>query len=121
MPLPLRSNGNVNGYDRRFIGIFMSELERWNSPRFAESGWFTALRRADYEFRYLPPLQSLPTGHGTGHNTLPPEVSGVRESPKQLYAGFGAYSPEGVLRSVDEACSKWLHQHGLHQSRKGML
>jgi hypothetical protein len=80
MPVPSHS------YDQRFVGLFLDELSRRNSPRYPESRSFTALTRADYEFKHLGPLKPLPTGHSlSGHNHYP-ETSGVT-SP-----GFGCGS-----------------------------
>jgi hypothetical protein len=57
-------------YDRRFVGAFLSELQLRNHPHFPESRWFTALRRADYEFQHLGgPLKPPPAGPGTGDDT----------------------------------------------------
>jgi hypothetical protein len=64
-----------NGYDRRFVGLFLDELSRRNSPRFPEGGWFNALGRADYDFRQLGPLKPLPTGHSHSGLNHYPETS----------------------------------------------
>ena len=99
--------GTHNGcYDVRFTSLFRGELELRGYPHYPQRGWHQALARADYAYRDLRPLRPPPTGYGTGHYALPPEVAGVPE--KGLYAGYGAYSAEGVLRSVDQACTRWL-------------
>ena len=41
-----------NGYDRRFIGAFLAELQLRNHPHFPERRWFTALRRASEQLRH---------------------------------------------------------------------
>lgn len=98
-------------YDRRFVGAFLHQLSLRLNPIYPEGSWLGALRRADYEYRDLPPLRPPPSGHGTGHATLPPQVAGVPENPQQLYRNYGAYSAEGVLKSVDSACTRWLRSH----------
>jgi hypothetical protein len=98
-------------YDQRFVSLFLNQLELCGSPHYPDGRWHRALHRADVEYQDLRPLKPLPAGRGTGHNTLPPQVAGVRENPQQLYANYGAYCVEGVLKSVDQACPRWLRSH----------
>jgi hypothetical protein len=68
-----------NGYyDRRFVGLFLGELEMRGSPKYPEGSWFTALTRSDFDFQRLGPLKVI-SSPGTGHKALPGEVAGVAE------------------------------------------
>jgi hypothetical protein len=90
-------NGNRNHdcYDQRFTGLFLDELELRGSPRYPDGPWFTALARADYEFKCLGPFKPVIWAYQS------PETSGVHEYNHD----------EDLSRSVNLACTRWLAQH----------
>jgi hypothetical protein len=97
-----QQNGNRNhdGYDERFCGLFLDELELRGSPRYPDSTWFTALWRADDEYRRLGPLKPVIKANQS------PETSGVPESL------LSHRCDEDLSRSVNLACSRWLTSNG---------
>jgi hypothetical protein len=86
------------GYDARFCGLFLDESELRGSPRFPQRPWFTALARADGEYRRLGPLKPVIRANQS------PETSGVHEPLSHDY--------EEDLSSVNLACTRWLEQRG---------
>jgi hypothetical protein len=95
-----RQNGSGNGaYDERFCGLFLSELELRGSPLYPQAPWFTALTRADDEYRRLGPLRPAIGA------TYSPESSGVPEACRSQRG------EEDLSRSVNAACTKWLKLH----------
>jgi hypothetical protein len=99
-PEPQQNAASSNGgYDLRFCGLFLDELELRGSPRYPQSPWFTALARADDEWRRLGPLKPVM------RVTQSPETSGAPEPlvPPDY--------EEDLSRSVNRACTKWLEQH----------
>jgi hypothetical protein len=92
---------NYDGYDERFTGLFLDELELRGSPRYPDSPWFTALARADNEWQRLGPLKPAIKANQT------PETSGLHESL------LSHRCEEDLSRSVNLACSRWLARHGV--------
>jgi hypothetical protein len=107
---------NGYGYDRRFVGLFLGELLLRGSPKYPEGRCFTALTRADYDFRRLGPLKLI-SGPGTGHKSHFPKTAGLAEGTgKQLYAhNYGDRDPDRLSAEVSGACSRWLNSRGLHE------
>jgi hypothetical protein len=93
---PQNSDGNHDGYDERFCGLFLDELELRGSPRYPQGPWFTALYRADDEYRRLgarlKPIAQIP------------ESTGVHES-------LWMHDHESDLKTVNAACTRWLARH----------
>jgi hypothetical protein len=98
-PRQQNSEGNSGGYDERFTGLFLDELELRGSPRYPQPPWFTALSRADDEYRRLGPLKAVLRAYQS------PESSGVPESL------LSHRSEEDLSRSVNRACTAWLARH----------
>jgi hypothetical protein len=100
-PPPAKPN---NGYDVRFCNLFVEQLETRHHPNYPTGPWFTALSRADYEYRHLPlePVSAPVNGY------RPPETAGLPERPRQLYANNYGNRSEVGLRQVNAACTRWL-------------
>ena len=103
------------GYDRRFAGLFLGELEMRGSPHYPDCRWFTALRRADYEYQRIGPLKPIGSP-GLGHRALPGEVAGVPEgTEKQLYShNYGDRDPDRLSAEVRGACTRWLNERQIY-------
>jgi hypothetical protein len=70
---PKHASSTNGGYDAHFCACFLDELEQHGWPRYPDNPWFSALRRADYEYRRLGSLGPLlPASHV-------PESSGLCE------------------------------------------
>ena len=107
-------NGGPNGcFDRRFVGLFLDELEQRDHPCYPSGPWFTALARADAEFIHLGPLKpAILRASGS------PETAGVAErGPRELGHGYGygARAEEDISAEVGSACDRWLYRRNLIQ------
>ena len=46
-------------YDVRFVGLLLGELDKRGSPHYPDKRWWSALSRADAEYKRLGPLKPV--------------------------------------------------------------
>ena len=75
-------------------------MPTWIYSRYPDGRWFTALARADDEYRRLGPLKPVIPANQS------PETSGVHDMTDH-HMDY----EDDLSRSVNVACTRWLEQH----------
>ena len=83
-------------YDRRFVAVFIGQLEQRHWPRFPAPAWFAALRFADREADYVRPLNGEPL--------MSQKVKLKGEPPRDF--------DWGLKLPVDRAYASWWRKYG---------